>query len=144
MTDGAQPGDQPPLGEPTPALARRRSGSWHGNSFVAAALGLLFGLVAGFGVGRSLGQGSAEETSSKPVPTRPSVLTTTVPPPPTLPADCDQALQSAEEVVQLLEHGFQNLRRLQVDRVEQVVADLGRLRSEVTARVVGCQEQLRR
>ncbi len=144
MTDGAQPGDQPPLGEPTPALARPRSGSWYGNPLVAAALGLLAGLVAGFGIGRSLDQGSAEETSPKPVPTRPPVVTTTVPPPPTLPADCDQALRSAEDVVQLLEHGFQNLRRLQVDRVEQVVAELARLRSEVTARVVGCQEQLRR
>lgn len=143
MMAGPRPEEQPALGETTPALLRRRSRPWYSSPFFAAALGLLVGVVAGFGVGTSVDDDSTGESSRNPRPLPPSVVTTTVPPATALPGDCEEALRSAESVVQLLEQGFRSLRRLQVERIEEVLADLGRLRSQVTANLVGCQAQLR-
>ena len=140
------PGELPPLGEPTPALARRRDGAWYRRTPVVAAVGLLIGALAGFGVGRSLDDGSAEETATNRPPVQPSVVSspTTTPPAPTLPEDCVEALRSAEASLQLLQQGFQHLRGFQLERVEDVLGDLDRLRALVTAQVLACQEQLRR
>lgn len=140
------PRELPPLGEPTPALVHHQEGAWYRSRPVAAAVGLLIGVLVGFGLGRSLDDGSGEESASNRPPVQPSVVTssTTVPAAPELPGDCAQALRSAEAALQLLEQGFQNLRRFEVERVEEVLADLNRLRVQVTERVVACQEQLRR
>ncbi len=144
MTEGPQPAEQPPLGEPVPAVAGDGARSRYKNPFFGAAIGLLIGVVAGFVVGRSLDAGSSDESAPNPRTVQPSVVTTTVPSARALPRDCEEALRSAETVVQLLDHGFQSLRRLQIERVEEVVANLGRLRGQVTANVVACHEQLRR
>ncbi len=145
MTVGPQPEEQPPLGEPAPALSAGREGSWYRSPLFVAAVALLVGAVAGFVAARSLDDDSSQEASSEARPRQTTVVTTTtVAPVRPLPPDCEEALRSAESVVQLLEHGFQSLRQLQVERIEEVVADLGRLRGQVTASVVACQEQLRR
>ncbi len=144
MTVAPGRGGEPPLGEPVPALVGDGGPSWYRNPFFGAAVALLVGVVAGFVVGRSVDGGSAEERASNPRPVQPSVVTTTVPPARALPPDCEEALRFAETVVQLLDHGFQSLRQLRVERAEEVVADLGRLRGQVTSKLVACHEQLRR
>lgn len=139
------PDELPPLGEPTPALDHRRQGPWYGSVSVVAVVALLVGSVVGFGVGRSLHRRSTADapearSSERPTVGGPSTVVTV----PALPADCSDALRSAEQALQLLAQGFESLRRFHVDRIEAVLADLDRLRGHVTARVVACQEQLRR
>ena len=143
MMAGPHSEEQPPLGETTPALLARRGDSSYSSSLFVGAVGLLVGVAVGFGAATSLHDHSTEESSPKARPVPPPVVTT-APPARVLPSDCEQALRSAETVVQLLEQGFQSIRRFEVERIEEVLADLGRLRSQVTANVVGCQEQLRR
>ena len=140
------PNELPPLGEPSPALDHRRQGLWYRRVSVVAVVALLVGSVVGFGVGRSLDSRSTAETPKARPSERPTVggPSTTVVTVPALPADCSDALRSAEQALQLLAQGFESLRRFHVDRIDAVLADLDWLRGHVTARVVACQEQLRR
>ncbi|HWC11730.1 MAG TPA: hypothetical protein VG455_10950 [Acidimicrobiales bacterium] len=134
----------PPLGEPTPALVRRRPGVWYRSGAFAAAVALVVGLVLGFAVGRSIDDGSERGAPAARSPVTPSTSpSTTTVVVPALPDDCADALRAAEQVLQLLGQGFETLRRFQVERIEEVLADLDRLRRRVTARIAACQEQLR-
>ncbi|MFP5316672.1 MAG: hypothetical protein ACLGI2_00045 [Acidimicrobiia bacterium] len=127
----------PPLGEPTPG---RPVASRIRMPLVALA-GLVVGLVAGFAIGQVVADDDVRDEAEDP-----GRIATTLPRPTTtaplaVPAECRDAMRSAEQALGLLDEGFQSLRTFQVGEIEAVLRDMERLRTVLSDRVRQCLEQ---
>lgn len=130
--------DVPPLGEPTP---RRRSPVRNPLPLVAVA-SLVVGLVGGFALGRVVADDDVRDEAADDAGRVPTTLprpTTTAAI--TVPAECQDALRSAEQALGLLDEGFQSLRTFQIGEVEAVLGEMQRLRGVLSDRVRECLEE---
>ncbi len=138
--------DLPPLGEPTPALPRRRRAHdpWRHVPVVAlVALGV--GLLGGLALGLLLagGDDGPAETASGTTPvdtSPPSTTTTTLA---TVPAECLETIRSAEQALVLLDQGVRSLRGLQIADTERALADMERLRRSFAGHARDCLDKAR-
>lgn len=131
----------PPLGEPTPGRAVSRARPTSRAAIVVVGT-LVVGLVAGFTLGHVVADGHGgndrDEASPNAAPTLPRSTTTVGL---TVPAECQDAMRSAEHALALLDQGFQSLRRFQVGDLDAVLTEMQELRSSLSDRVRDCLEQ---
>ncbi len=136
--------DLPPLGEPTPAVTGP-SRPWYRAPAPVGTLGLVLGLVLGTLVGLAVGDGDESERATEAATdTDMSVRgePTTTSSVATVPPECLDALRSAEQALQLVQHGAQSLRDLRVNDVDRTISDLDRLRNGFSGTVRRCNERL--
>jgi hypothetical protein len=130
----------PPMpGQPAPA-ARPGGAAWYRRRSVAAIVGLVVGLAFGTGLGLLLAGGDGGTDAADPglvVPTttgEPATTTTTG----SLSQPCVETVRSAEQVLSLLQEGFQALRQAQLSDVQPALDEIQGLRQEFAADLREC------
>ena len=136
----------PPLGEPTPGRPGPVEASTPRHSRkapVVGLVGLVVGALLGFGLASIVGVGDddddnvAMDRNGRVQSLRQTTTTTAV----TVPPECVDAVRSAQQSLNLLDQGFQSLRRLEVGDVERMLARLQELRGDLADRVRECLER---
>ncbi len=129
---------------PTPELAAPATGAaegaWYRRCSVAAIVGLAVGLAFGTGLGLLLAGGDGETDVADPG----LVVPTTTPDPSTtttgaaLSPACVETVRSAEQVLSLLQQGFQALRQGQLSDFQPAFDEIEGLRQEFAGDVREC------
>ena len=133
----------PPLGERTPAPARRSDPGmpWYRRAPVVGLAGLAVGLLLGWGLAAATGS-DQERAAVDDAPVETTVpagsTTTTVP---TLPRECADAIRTAEQSLTLLDQAFQSARRFDVGELDRMVSELEEVRRSLADRVRACVER---
>ena len=133
----------PPLGERTPAPARRSDPGtpWYRRAPVVGLAGLAVGLLLGWGLAAATGT-DEERAAVDVAPVETTVpagrTTTTVP---TLPRECADAIRTAEQSLTLLDQAFQTARRFDVGELDRMVSELDEVRRSLADRVRACVER---
>ena len=133
--------DLPPLGQPNPPRSGRVGAPGSGTTPLVAAIALAVGLLGGIPVGMAFGEETADEpapdTSGDDVEQTTAPTTTTVV---ELPDECVDTIRSAQQALVLLDEGVQSLGELDLNGVEEVLADIDRLREGFARRAQECLE----
>lgn len=139
----------PPLGEPTPL---RQHGGAHRprrprrRPWLGAAIALVIGLGAGFGLGqlvdgdggRDGGRDAESAAAAGDDRFRPTPATTA----PTVPAECVETIRSAQQALALLEKGLEDLRDFDVVALDSAGREMQRLQQRLDRRVRQCAARI--
>lgn len=132
----------PPLGQPNPVRRQRRSEPRLRSRHVVPVIALVLGLLAGFVAGQAF-EGEADDQARSEGgdldETRAPTTTTLAP----LPPECVQTIRSAQQALVLLEEGMQSFGELDLAELEDVLADIERLREGFARRTQECLEDPR-
>ena len=134
----------PPLGERTPARARRSDPGppWYRRAWVVGLAGVGVGLLLGLGLAAATDTDEERATVDVEEPVETTVpvrrTTTTVP---TLPRECADAIRTAEQSLTLLDQAFQTARRFDVVELDRMLSELQEVRRSLTDRVRACVER---
>lgn len=135
--------DLPPLGQPNPPRGARSTAGGSRSTPLVAAIALAVGLLGGIPIGLALedeaGEDPAPETSAEDVAqtSRPTTSTTAAV---ALPDECVDTIRSAQQALVLLDEGVQSLGELDLNAVEEVLADIQGLREGFARRAQECLE----
>jgi hypothetical protein len=135
----------PPLGERTPDRpSRPRLATVRGHGAVVGTVGLVVGMLAGFGLAR-LTDGTAAGGDAATAPPEaslddPSPATTAV----TVPEQCVETIRSAQRAVAAFDRGVQAMRDLDVAALQEAGEDMQRLQSALDGPLERCLERVAR
>ena len=139
-------GDEPRLGEPTPALQHPTKGPWYTTRLFVAAAALVVGAALGTVGASFLNDDGVDELAA---PSEATTTTTTTTPPtttttaaPTLPEVCIDTLEVSQQGLQLVNQALASLRRGDFAELDRVLGDLERLRGDFAGRVRECRDRL--
>lgn len=135
----------PPLGERTPARpSRPRFETLRGHAAVVGAVGLVVGMLAGFGLAR-LTDGAASGRDAATAPPEAALddrspATTAV----TVPEQCVETIRSAQRAAAAFDRGVQAMRNLDVAALQEAGEDIQRLRPALDGPLERCLERVAR
>ena len=132
--------DLPPLGTPTrlaPDSARIRR-----QLVIAAAVALIVGLAAGFGLATALDGDGGSEALHPPPGDTPAASTVPATTGDSLPEECVATVRSAQQTLELLDQGLRDLRNLNLGGVDTAVNEVQRLRGTLDQEIRRCAERI--
>ncbi len=133
-------GDQPRLGEPTPALHQPAKRRWYTSRPFVATIALLVGAGLGTVVTAAVDDGGPAQLAAPPETT---TTTTTAPAAaPRLPQVCIDTLEAAQQGLALVNQALGSLRQGDLAQLDRVLGDLDRVRRDFAGRVRDCRDRV--
>ncbi len=133
-------GNNPRLGEPTPALQDPTKRRWYTTRLFVAVIALVVGAGLGAVLTAFLDDDGGSELAA---PSEATTTTTAAPAPaPRLPEVCIDTLEASQQGLHLVNQALAHLRRGDFAELDRVLGDLERLRGDFAGRVRECRDRL--